>query len=210
MESWLGRDFSGTAMSDEITPRRYINIKTAPMPPWTKKVNLSIEKVEEIFASSVAGSLQVAIDSYDNDLYYSFTKRFTSNQEWREKAKFVIILRSTNGDTLIEMNTPPIDAEDYLDFFKTISSTFKRKGISFDIDAPLLSEENYTLPATTPVPKPKRTAKMILTAYKNRRKREPDLTLKQFCADIGANYDSVKSAKYRYSKPKKPGRKRLP
>ena len=203
-------ELSEDAMSEEIKPRRFINVDTAPVPPWTVTINLSISKVQEVFESAIDTSLQAAIDVHGDDLYYTFTERFETRQKAREKSSFTIILRPSSGKTIIEMNIIPIDTDRYLMFFKALAFRFQLKKIVFNIDAPLISEENRTLPATTPPPKPKRTAKMILAAYKARKRREPELTLKQFCSDIGANYDSIKAAKYRYSKGKKKGRKSLP
>lgn len=200
-------------MSEENRPE-YIGVESAPIPPWQTRINKPISEVESILRKMLSNSNCQAIVTrpLNKEIHFTITTSMIGASQSLVKAtQFTLILAPSDNNTIVRLNQSPEDDWLYINFYNRL-----KFHINFTVDAPLLPKTGNLGLAETPSnpakpPKEtKPTAKQILAEYKKRRRSEPKLTLKDFCALIGANYDSVKAAKYRYSKPKKRGRKRLP
>jgi hypothetical protein len=202
---------------EELKPiRRRIGGASTYRPPWSTKIAASLAEVDQVFEryakSFTSERVDIVSSLTSDDVHYTVRKQYALDKH------YTLTLTPRGDSTLMRMDRLPAEPGFYLANFHYLENEFKAAKIPLVINAPMISENEIDAlpfldqPTDTAVaPNPKRpSAKLVLTEYRKRHRRDRKLTLKQFCADIGANYDSIKAANWRYRQPKKRGRKRLP
>jgi hypothetical protein len=210
-------------MSDEQRPkikRIGIAVHQAWLPPWSGQIEAPIEKVREVLDYTISTSHKAAIYTPPDttEIEYQIIALYGGSQ-----AFIKLIVKPSGNNTNIWVNGfSPVKednpfrvteadklksaTEAYFFIISSLRDRFIGRKIPIITDAPLvdIDDEDFEIMGIPPAPKSQRpSAKYVLVEYQKRKRRNKKLTLKQFCTDIGANYDSIKAAKYRYTKPKK-------
>jgi hypothetical protein len=217
-------------MSDEEKPiRRRIGVLSAPLPRWEGRISAPIEKAAAILDGWMTGGDIAEVQSTpDNGYQYDISNKYPKGYS------FTLFLTPDGETTRIHMEKQPGRPHTYISKMASIFERFERFKLPITTDAPMVYEDDPVLRPEDPIaqieaelqrrggptlvrdkpmpPEPAQPAKMrardVIAEYKKRKRREKLLTLKQFCAELGVNYESIRAAKSRYEKPKRRGKKR--
>lgn len=187
------------------------------MPPWSVDIALPVAYIDRPL-DHILDVIEWVIrlgDSYRAEYmeYADGTIRYAVETTWGDKHP-VTVIRVTPRETSITLavDDMPSDTGDYNHLIPFLLQHLEtRLWTTINVDAPLMPEE---LPAPgTPAPAvpaaqqatpAESTGKLspdkVIETFYRRKARNSKITLKQVCAEMGVNYDSIRVAKVAYDK----------